>query len=81
MSCMHRTKATLSPIFLWAVDRTLGHCAHHWGGVAGRVAVERDGFPLGDDQVRRVLQDDRGRVRLRVIPGGVGQQVRVAEVI
>ena len=78
---MHAQNQSNPLILLWAVDRTLGHCAHHWGGVAGRVAVERDGFPLGDDQVRRVLQDDRGRVRLRVIPGGVGQQVRVAEVI
>ena len=53
---------------------------YHWCGIAGRVAVERDGLPLGDDQVGRVLQDDRGRVRLR-IPGMMGQQVRVAKVI
>ena len=56
--------------------------AHHGCGIAGRVAVERDGFSLGDDEVGRVLQDDRGRVGLRVrVLGMDGQQVRVAEVI
>ena len=57
--------------------------SHHWSGIAGRVAVECDGLPLGDDQVGRVLQDDRGRVRLRMRAVGrvVGQQVRVAEVV
>ena len=57
--------------------------AHHWSGIAGRVAVEGDGLPLGDDQVGRVLQDHRGRVRLRKRAVGMmmGQQVRVAEVI
>ena len=56
--------------------------AHHGCGIAGRVTVERDGFSLGDDEVGRVLQDDRGRVGLRVrVLGMDGQQVRVAEVI
>ena len=56
--------------------------AHHWRGIAGRVAVERDGLPLGNDEVGRVLQDDRGRVGLWIlILGMVGQQIRVAEVI
>ena len=63
--------------------RYLGNkLAHHGCGIAGRVAVERDGFSLGDDEVGRVLQDDRGRVGLRVrVLGMDGQQVRVAEVI
>ena len=46
------------------------------------MAVERDGLPLGDDQVGRVLQDDRWGVLLpsrRV--RGMRQSVRGAEVI
>ena len=46
------------------------------------MAVERDGLPLGDDQVGRVLQDDRWGVLLpsrRV--RGMWQSVRGAEVI
>ena len=46
------------------------------------MTVERDGFSLGDDEVGGVLQDDRGRVGLRVrVLGMQRQQVRVAEVI